>query len=822
MAFGMSIGFNYSYNVPKEAFYSYDWLVIHPDAKTYKTSSKLIAYISVGERIEKLNKEWIIGKNRTWNSYIMDIRKRAYQNYLLEEIEEVQNFDGFFFDTLDSYQMTQVNKEEYQKALSNFLKRVKEKYPNKIIIFNRGFELLDEVQPTAIVAENLFTLNGKEIPEGDRQWLIDRLNAAKKQGVLPVVIEYIDPFDRKKALTLAKRIQHLGFIPYVSDKNLYAVGVSETFLFPRKILVIYNVDEDKKPDSRAHVVVSMPLEFFGFTPDLVHIKNLPQDTSIYHSIIIVLEAPVKNQETFKSWLQKQIKQNKKILFLSSFELEDVTFLDIETTPSTSYDYQLHQTKLQPFETPFDMDSIKSLPIFHPKGAQELLSFKNSHQQVTVTAAKTPWGGYFLNPFDEYNNILLWKVDPFEFLPSILEFPTLPLPDFTTENGSRIWFSHIDGDGFVNRNDKSGKFAAEVLYEEVFTKYDLPFSESIIEAEIAPYGIYPKDSKEALKIADKIFRLKNIELASHSFSHPFDWADPEHPRLPVKNYNFSYEREIEGSLKFLSERFHREAKLLFWTGACNPTKETLAYANQKGILTINGQDTCIMNSKKFLFYVAPLGIYKGDYFQVYGQIANENIFTDLWKHKVGYIKAIQTIKLTDEPRRLKPIDVYYHNYSGAYKASLYALKKVIDYTMKQDIVPMFTSEWIKIAHDFEDSYVIQDLDGNVIFKNHGDLRTLKIQGKHPVDISKSEGVIGYIFQKGYTYISLDNGTSHKIVFGQHEDPYLIKANKRLRFFQNNLYRFDSRFGELKVEFYMPQGCQYSKNHTEVRVHCATAQ
>ncbi|RUM44768.1 MAG: hypothetical protein DSY46_04715, partial [Hydrogenimonas sp.] len=546
IVFGMSIGFNYRYDVPEEAFYSYDWLVIHPNVKTYKTSSKLIAYISIGERIEKLDKAWIIGKNRSWNSYIMDIRKRGYQNYLFDKIEEVQNFDGFFFDTLDSYQMTQVNKEEYRKALSHFLKRVKEKYPNKIIIFNRGFELLDEVTPTAIVAENLLRLNGKKIADRDRQWLIDRLNGAKKQGILPIVIEYIEPFDRKKALELAKEIQRLGFIPYVSDKNLYAVGISETYLFPRKVLVIYNVDESKKQDSRAHVMVSMPLEFFGFIPYLVHIKDLPQDTSIYHSIIILLEDVVKDQKAFKRWLQTQIDQGKKILFLSSFGLDDVTFLGIKTSSSTSYDYQLHHTTLQPFETPFDADSIKDLPIFRPKASKELLSFINSNHQVTVIAAKTKWGGYFVTPFDEYSSIVLWRVDPFKFIPSILEFPTLPLPDFTTENGNRIWFSHIDGDGFVNRHDKSGKFAAEVLYEEVFTKYDLPFSESIIEAEIAPYGIYPKDSKEALKVADKIFQLKNVELASHSFSHPFDWVDPKHPRLPVKNSPFSYEREIEGS------------------------------------------------------------------------------------------------------------------------------------------------------------------------------------------------------------------------------------------------------------------------------------
>jgi hypothetical protein len=820
--FALSIGFNYRYEVPKEAFFAYDWLVIHPNVKTYKTNSKLIAYISIGENVEKLNKKWILQKNKSWNSYIMDIRNKDYQNYLLKKIEKAKNFDGFFFDTLDSYHMAKVNKKEYKKALIEFLKKVKEKYPQKIIIFNRGFELLDFIKPTAIVAENLFTLNGKSLSKSDQNWLIDKLNYAKSKGILPIVIEYLEPFNREKAIKIAKKIASFGFIPYVSDKNLYSLGVSNTYLFPRKILVIYNVDKNKKKDSLAHTMISMPLEFLGYIPDLVHINELPKDTSIYQAIIIVLENSVKNKIKYKKWLKNQIKQNKKVLFLSTFGIDDLSFLNIKTEYPKSFIYSLYKTSLKEFETSFSMSGIRNYLILNPQNAIKLLSFKNRKNQITTIAAKTKWGGYFINPFENFGNIFLWRVDPFEFIPYILELLNVPLPDFTTENGNRIWFSHIDGDGFVNRNDKSGKFAAEVLYENIFTKYNLPFSESVIEGEIAPYGIYPKDSKKAIKIAKKIFKLKNIEPASHSFSHPFDWADPKHPRLPIKNYKFSYKREIEGSLKFVSDLAGKKSNLFFWTGECNPPKNILEFVYKKNILNINGRDTCILNSKKFLFYVAPLGIYKGDFFQPYAQIANENIFTDLWKNKLGYIKAIQTIRLTENPRRLKPIDVYFHNYSGAYQASLYALKRVIDFSIKQNVVPMFTSEWIKIALDFENSYILKDLDGNYIFKNSGNLRTLKIKGNISLDLQKSKGVIGYIFDKGYTYISLDNNQYHKIVFGKSKIPYLIKANKRLISLKNNVYKFDNRFGKLKVKFFVPDGCKVLKVNGFVRrLKCAVS-
>ncbi|ACM93363.1 hypothetical protein NAMH_1428 [Nautilia profundicola AmH] len=817
--FALSIGFNYQFNVPKEAFYTYDWLVINSNVKRYKTDSKLIAYFSVEENEKKLNPKWIIGYNQKWHSYIYDIRNKEYKKYLLNKIKKLNNFDGVFLDTLDSFELTKVDKKSYKNALLNFLKEVKKIFKNKIIIFNRGFEFIDEVKPNAIVVENLFTNdNGRNISKNEKKFIISELNNAKTKGIIPIVIDYIEPFDKHIAVDLAKKIQNLGFIPYIADKNLYSIGVSNTYLIPRKILVVYNTI-DSKENSLAHIMVSMPLEFFGYIPDLKTVTELPYDTSMYDYIIVVLEKKVKNQKIYQKWLNAQIKQGKKILFLSEFGLENLSFLKINTYKSNSYCFSLYKSALKPFESTFDMGTIKTYPIIDPLNAKYLVTFVNKANQKTVIAAKTEWGGYFINPFDYYGNIILWKVNPFTFIPETLGLKELPLPDFTTENGRRIWFSHIDGDGFVNKNIITSKFASEELYEKVFSKYNLPFSVSVIEGEIAPYGLYPQYSEQAMKIARKIFRLKNVEPASHSFSHPFDWVDKNHPRLPIKNYRFSFIREINGSLKFVSKLAGKKSNLFFWTGACNPPRNVLAYVDNHGILAINGQDTYIMKSKKFLYYIAPLGIYRGEYFQIYAQMANENIYTDLWKNKLGYIKAKQTIELTENPRRLKAVDIYFHHYSGAYPASLYALKNVINYSLKQHVLPMYTSEWIKIAKDFENSYLLKDLNGFYIYKNSSDLRTLKIKGNHDVDVKKSKGVLGYVFEKGYTYISLDNTKLHKIVFGKSDVPYLKYANKRIMSHRNGIYNFDEGFGDLKVDFFLPKNCKLIIYNNAVKVKCA---
>ena len=49
----------------------------------------------------------------------------------------------------------------------------------------------------------------------------------------------------------------------------------------------------------------------------------------------------------------------------------------------------------------------------------------------------------------------WIIDPFAFLQQALALPALPLPDTTTENGRRLMFIHIDGDGYPSRAELPG-------------------------------------------------------------------------------------------------------------------------------------------------------------------------------------------------------------------------------------------------------------------------------------------------------------------------------------------------------------------------------
>ena len=228
--YGDKIGFYYGYKIPKQ-FNHYDYVIVQSDLKPVKKN--YIAYVSIAEDLHP-KKSWILGENKNWGSYIVDIRNKEYQEYLLNKIKNLKDFRGFFFDTLDSYQLVLPKKEwkSYEEAEIEFIKKVKKLYPNKKIILNRGFDIVPYVKNDiyAVVAEGMFYgFNGKNIvktPKDGRKWLIEKLKHLKSLGVRVVVIDYFNGKDIKSAKELAKQIKSFGFIPYITTPHLDTLGIS--------------------------------------------------------------------------------------------------------------------------------------------------------------------------------------------------------------------------------------------------------------------------------------------------------------------------------------------------------------------------------------------------------------------------------------------------------------------------------------------------------------------------------------------------------------------------------------------------------------------
>jgi hypothetical protein len=484
-----------------------------------------------------------------------------------------------------------------------------------------------------------------------------------------------------------------------------------------------------------------------------------------------------------------------------------------------------------YSKPYSKYEISASPryestIIDTKEGKEVLTIKYENGQTSKPIAITSWGGYAMD-----NSFLLsiadenyWTIDPFKFLKDTLRLDEIPVPDPTTESGRRILFIHVDGDGFVERvRTDVDRLSTEHLIEHIYKKYQIPQTVSLIQGEVE--SLLPKLAPKMKKISKELYSIPWIEPASHTLSHPFKWNEvikPEHAdpkigkkyHLPIPNYHFTLEKETLGSINFalsFAPKNKSKEKILFWSGDCIPPKEVLAFIERKGILAMNGGDTTISKSYPWLGHIAPFGLQREEYWQIYTAQQNENVYTNEWLGPFwGYRGVIETFEMTEKPRRLKPINIYYHFYSGSKVASLNALNEVYSWAIEQKTAKLYASQYIKKARGFYRT-AIGKIDGGYEIRNSGYLRTIRFDKRVSVEIDSSQGVAGFINNGERTYITLDRGQEYKIKLTKYniDTPYLIDSNGWVEKFSHKRGEYSFKLESnvaVEANFYLPTSCR----------------
>ena len=110
----------------------HDFIIVHSEnINTYAHGfsvykDKMYAYVSICEtnkdtkEYQQIDKSWILADNPAWNSKVMDIKNPAYQEFLFKKIIQPkidQGFQNFFFDTLDSYKLLTITKQQLKERM---------------------------------------------------------------------------------------------------------------------------------------------------------------------------------------------------------------------------------------------------------------------------------------------------------------------------------------------------------------------------------------------------------------------------------------------------------------------------------------------------------------------------------------------------------------------------------------------------------------------------------------------------------------------------------------------------------------------------------
>jgi len=801
-------------------------------------STELFAYVSVGEvhpsrdYAKDLPRAWQLGENTAWGSIVVDQSTPEWAEFFAGRVIAPlwkQGYRGFFLDTLDSFNIvakTDAARAAQAAGLARVIETVRSRFPGAKLIFNRGFEILPRVHAHAwaVAAESLFrgwdagAKNYREVPAADRDWLLGQLNRVKNEYRLPVIaIDYVPPSDRALARDTAKKIAALGFTPWVSNPELDSIGIGRIEVMPREVLVLY----DPSPAGislrleDAHRLIDMPLNWLGYAVEHASTSGeLPAHplAGRYAGVVAWLRSDNTSQKA-RDFLASAIAQGVKVAVFGGFGTpvgEPLQKLyGLKSSNPAAPPQRLTPEALSPL-IGFEVRPVPDRASFYAleaSGGTPLLRVRSERGEIMEAAAFMPWGGYAVYPYGIYSmpgdQGVRWVVNPVEFLRRALALPLLPAPDFTTENGRRLMLVHVDGDGFPSRAEIPGTpFAGEVMLRDFLEKYRVPSTVSVIESEVAPDGLYPKDSPALEAIAKRIFALAHVEIASHSYSHPFRWSKAEAAAdkpgekkaaesysLNLPGYKFDIEREVNGSVGYINRRLAppgKTTRVFLWTGDCDPGEDSVEQTYEAGVFNMNGGETLITRAAPSLTLVAPIGLRKGEWFQVYAPNQNENVYTNLWTGPFyGFERVIETFELTERPRRLKPINIYYHTYAASKRASIAALHKVYRWALDQRVMNIHASEYAAKALDFMRMSVarsVVDERPTWLVRGAGDLRTVRIPAAagYP-DLAASRNIAGHADHEGERYLHLAAGEA-RIALAPAPSPsnwpWLAEANARV--------------------------------------------
>ncbi len=354
----------------------------------------------------------------------------------------------------------------------------------------------------------------------------------------------------------------------------------------------------------------------------------------------------------------------------------------------------------------------------------------------------------MNPL---NFRLRWRIDPFRFFTRALRLAGQPALDPTTVNGRRVFFAHIDGDGFANPAiAPKPRLAAEVVRDEILARTWLPTTVSIIANEING-----KPEREAL--ARSIFRLPAVEPAVHSWSHPHDWAlglasapnttgdvadEPGGKRVV-----YDPRREVDAAVAYVQRLLPpgKRTAMVLWSGKANPTPPYLARAEALAVANMNGGDALLQPGAPSVAAVSPFARRVGPHLQVFAASANENLYTNLWNGPFdGQRRALDYYRFTGAPRRLAAVNVYYHFYAAERLAGLKALRELYAWSERMPLAHLTASSYARGVEGFFGASVTPDGPGAWRVAGAGSCRSLRFDGEaRRVDLDASEGVAGYL-------------------------------------------------------------------------------
>lgn len=762
----------------------------------------------------------MLGRNDAWGSDLVDVSDTAWASFVIEKLARpalARGFDGLFLDTADSVRLLAEahpeRAEAFHSGLVEVIRSLKREFPDRILVINRGFDLLEELGPEVIggvLVESVFrsfdpaTREYTTTPPDHTRILSDQIREAREAGYPVYVIDYVKPGDAATVTDTERRIRELGAVPFLTTPELDGT-LSAGGLVARRLLVLFGHDPEEAEshriwpaDTTTHAILQMPLEYHGYELDYHDVgQGVPGRGAgrEYAGVIFdeELKLPFAEEYAFADWLLARMDEGKKVLFLGSYgfadhhertrifrrlglRANDETLMPAGEPEIVTLDETIMNFESKAVATRRDFEDIAA-----PADARVLLGMKaRVHENGTETAHYdtaylASWGGALLSPFvvfEASEETVLQFADPFAFLSEIWPAGAFPAPDPTTRDGLRVFYTHIDGDGFSSLSSvEPGRTCGEVLADGLLADLPWPVTVSVVESEIRGHMLSQArgESERLTPIARRLLAMPHVEPASHSYSHPYLWQEHDVEfeglydsvnvplKLTAKYPKIDLRRETLDSLAYVTEQLApagKPAELLLWSGNCRPSPAALRMLREAGFENMNGGNTILSRRFPGLFGIAPRTVTWDGELQIYAANQNEFLYTDGWTGPTwgGFSQVIETFEMTGSPRRLKPVNVYYHFYSAERHDAHAALREIYDWCRTQDLHGLTALEFARITRDSWETRLVRTAPRRWVALNGGRLRTFRLPASAGFpDLAASEGLTGYRRERGVIYL-----------------------------------------------------------------------
>ena len=231
----------------QEELTAYDMAVVDPDAygqaevKRLATAGTLpIGYVNIGEveayrsHFSQVDSSWILGANPNWEDhYYIDARKEGWQTLLLDDVIPKimdKGYKGLFLDMVDTALPGLY--PETRSGMAELVMRIREAFPDALLIMNNGFFLAEEVGQSldGITAEGVLTRYNFETdtyertPEQEQQPTIRTLRGFQNTfGLQVFLLDYAGAEDADLRAYARQRARQLDLRSFISTVELDTV-----------------------------------------------------------------------------------------------------------------------------------------------------------------------------------------------------------------------------------------------------------------------------------------------------------------------------------------------------------------------------------------------------------------------------------------------------------------------------------------------------------------------------------------------------------------------------------------------------------------------